>query len=189
MTDSTPQPDIDALVLSSQEGDKEAFAQLYDALFDRIYKYVFFRVNAHEVDDIVEDVFIKVWVNLPKYEKRDVSFAAWVFRIAHNAVIDHRRGHRSLSPLDPRLEDESAAAAPKRQAERALLSEDLRAAINELREPYRQVVTLRFLSGLSNAEIAEILGQREGNVRVMQFRALKDLKYKLSERGFKAEFL
>ena len=189
MSDTPKDSEIDALVVAAQEGDKEAFAEIYDAYFDKIYRYVFFRVKPEEVDDIVETIFIKSWVNLEKYEKRDVSFGAWLFRIAHNAVIDHRRAHRQILPIDPRLEDESARSAPKRQTEQALAAKEVRDAIAQLKEPYRQVVTLKFLLGLSNSEIAEILGQREGNVRVLQFRALKDLKGKLGEKGFKPEFL
>ncbi len=189
MSNAPTESDIDALVVSSQEGDKEAFAGIYDHYFDQIYRYVFFRVKAEEVDDIVETVFIKCWVNLEKYEKRDVSFGAWLFRIAHNAVIDHRRAHRPILPIDPRTEDESVSAAPKKKTEQVLAAKEVREAVDQLREPYKQVVTLKFLIGLSNSEIAEILGQREGNVRVLQFRALKELKEKLGEKGFKPEFL
>lgn len=181
--------DIDALVISAQEGDKEAFAEIYDHYFDQIYRYVYFRVNAPEVDDIVETVFIKCWMNLEKYEKRDVSFGAWLFRIAHNAVIDHRRSHRQILPIDPNLEDESKHAAPNKQTERTIAAKKVRDAVATLREPYRQVVTLKFLIGLSNAEIAEILGEREGNIRVLQFRALKELKEMLGDLGFQPEFL
>lgn len=188
MSIKTPD-NIDELVLNAQEGDKDAFGEIYDCYFDPIYRYVFFRVNNEEADDIVETVFIKAWVNLPKYEKRDVSFGAWLFRIAHNAVIDHRRKHRSILPIDPQIEDNSAKAAPKQQTQKSMMAEKLRAEIKNLKEPYRQVVTLKFLTGLSNSEIAEILGEREGNVRVIQFRALKELKRLLSEKGFKPEFL
>lgn len=188
MTD-TPEEHIDALVQAAQAGDKSAFAELYDHLFDSIYRYVYFRVPMQEVDDIVENIFMKVWVNLEKYEKRDVRFSAWVFRIAHNAVIDYRREHRAVETLDHRMMDESEQKAPKKMTEKAILSEEVREVVDELREPYRQVVMLKFLSGLSTSEVAEILGQREGNVRVLQFRALKQLKRLLSERGFTKETL
>lgn len=192
MSDKSNAPaesDIDSLVLSAQEGDKSAFAEIYDHFFDKIYRYVFFRVRPEYVDDIVENIFIKCWVNLEKYEKRDVSFGAWLFRIAHNSVIDHRRAHRQILPIDPRIEDDSDHAAPKKKTEQALLAEKVRDAVSQLREPYRQVVTLKFLIGLSNKEVAEIMGEREGNVRVIQFRALKELKEYLGDKGFQPEFL
>lgn len=181
--------DIDALVLAAQEGDKDAFGQLYDYFFEKIYRYVYFRTPATEVEDLVEMIFIKAWVNLEKYEKRDVNFSAWLFRIAHNMVIDYRRAHRPLVKINEEMEDESARAAPKDQTEKAILSKLVRDAIEQLREPYKQVITLKFLIGLSNTEIAEILNEREGNIRVLQFRALKELKTLLQEKGIQKEFL
>lgn len=180
---------IDALVLDAQEGDKDAFAQIYDQYFDSIYRYVFFRVSACDVDDIVETVFIKAWTKLPQYEKRDVSFGAWLFRIAHNAVIDHRRAHRPLAQIDPRVADESRAARPRKRTEHALMAEKIRWAVAQLKEPYRQVVTLKFLMGLDNKEVAEIMSEREGNIRVIQFRALKKLKTILKENHIHLETL
>ena len=190
MTDSAPQNfDVDTLVLEAQEGDKEAFAKLYDYFFDRIYRYVYFRVPQAEVDDLVEMVFIKSWIHLEKYEKRDVQFSAWLFKIAHNIVIDHRRSHRPLSEMTEEIEDQSEKAAPKAKAEKNMTSQIIREAVERLKEPYRQVVTLKFLIVLSNSEIAEIMNEREGNIRVLQFRALKELKVFLQEKGVQAEFL
>lgn len=176
--------EIEILVLAAQDGDKEAFSELYDHFFDAIYRYVYFRVNQSEVDDIVETVFVKTWMNLEQYEKRDVKFSSWLFRIAHNAVIDFRRSHRSLEALPATLVDESDSNAPKAQTEKIIMGKKVRDAVSKLKEPYRQVITLKFLSGLSNDEIAEILGEREGNVRVLQFRALKQLKRHLADTGF-----
>lgn len=181
--------DIDAWVLAAQEGDKEAFAHLYDHFFDPIYRYVYFRVSPSEVDDLVEVIFIKAWMNLEKYEKRDVNFSAWLFKIAHNTVIDHRRSHRPLFEVKEEIQDESEQSLPKELTEKSMLSKTIRTAVDELKEPYRQVVTLKFLLGLSNAEIAEIMNEREGNVRVIQFRALKELKNILNKRGLEREIL
>ncbi len=190
MSASTPNPfDVDALVFAAQEGDKEAFGKLYDLFFESIYKYIYFRVPASEADDLCELVFIKAWMNLEKYEKRDVQFSAWLFRIAHNAIIDFRRQHRSLAPIDERLEDKSEHNAPKVTVEKNMMSKEIREAVEQLKDPYKQVITLKFLIGLSNPEIAEILGEREGNIRVLQFRGLKELKSILSKKGLEKEFL
>lgn len=187
---SMPTPEIDDLVVAAQEGDKDAFGEIYDLFFEKIYRYVYFRVNGEEVDDIVETVFIKAWTKLEKYApQKDASFNAWLFRIAHNSVIDHRRTHRSILPIDPRLQDVSDRAAPEKQTEKVMMAQMIREEVNQLKEPYRQVVTLKFLTGLSNAEIAEVLEQKEGNVRVMQFRALKELRRRLEERGIKSEII
>lgn len=188
LSDSAPF-DIDVAVLAAQDGDKEAFAQIYDHFFDPIYRYVYFRTAPSEVDDLVEVIFIKAWMNLEKYEKRDVNFSAWLFKIAHNAIIDHRRLHRPLFEVKEEIEDESEKAAPKELTEKSMLSKTIRSAVDELKEPYKQVVTLKFLIGLSNAEIAEIMNEREGNIRVIQFRALKELKNILNKKGLEREVL
>lgn len=181
--------DIDVWVHAAQEGDKDAFAQIYDHFFEPIYRYVYFRVSPSEVDDLVEVTFIKAWTNLEKYEKRDVNFSSWLFKIAHNTVIDHRRSHRPLFEVKEEMKDDSEQAAPKELTEKNMLSTTIRSAVDELKEPYRQVITLKFLLGLSNAEIAEIMNEREGNIRVMQFRALKELKFILNKKGLKQEIL
>ncbi len=181
--------DQDALVSAAQGGDKDAFGQLYDGFFEKIYRYVHYRVPAKEVDDLVELVFMKAWMNLERYEKRDVPFGAWIFRIAHNVVIDFRRQHRSLLELDEQLPDLSEVAAPSARTHRKLVDATVRDEVEQLKEPYRQVITLKFLMGLSNEEVAQVLGEREGHVRVMQFRALKMLKDRLAEKGIQKEFL
>lgn len=185
---SLNETDIDTYVEASKEGDKSAFAQLYDHFFDKIYRYVYFRVSIDDVEDVVETIFIKAWSNMDRYEKKDVKFSSWLFRVAHNAVIDYRRAQRKFLPIDPRIEDESLNAAPKMRTEQSLRSEAVRNAIRSLKEPYRQLVTLKFLIGLSNSEIAEIMSQREGNIRVMQFRALKKLKQILEEKNLSMDF-
>ena len=179
--------EIDDLVVIAQEGDKAAFGQLYDHFFAKVYRYVFFRVPAHDVEDIVETIFIKSWTKMDTYEKRDVKFSSWLFRIAHNAVIDYRRAHKKILPIDPRIQDETIEAAPAKVTEQNLRAQQVREAVNQLNEPYRQLVTLKFLIGLSNSEIAEIMRQREGNIRVMQFRALKQLKQYLAEKNLTFE--
>lgn len=181
--------DVDVWVSSAQDGDKDAFAHIYDHFFDPIYRYVYFRVTASEVDDLLEIIFIKAWTNLEKYEKRDVKFSSWLFKIAHNAVIDHRRSHRPLFEVKEEMPDESEQSAPKLITEKSMLSATIRSAVDELKEPYRQVVTLKFLVGLSNTEIAEVMNEREGNIRVIQFRALKELKLILNKKGLKQEIL
>ncbi|MBU0981248.1 RNA polymerase sigma factor [Patescibacteria group bacterium] len=189
MTKEINDDEIQVLVEKAQDGDKDAFAQIYDVFFDQIFRYVYFRVVPTEVDDIVENIFIKAWMNIVKYEQRDVKFSSWLFRIAHNTVIDFRRAHRSIEPLSPTIADESERSAPKAMTEQVMTSKKVRDAVDKLKEPYKQVVVLKFLSGLSNSEIAEVLGQREGNIRVLQFRALKELKKLLAEKGFSAKNL
>lgn len=175
---------LERLIVEAQEGDKEAFAGIYNHFFDPIYRYVYFRVNPEEVDDLVEDVFVKAWVNLPKYQKREAGFNSWIYKIASNSVIDHRRTHRSIATLDPEMQDHSVEASPEERAHQSLMGRDVRQALSKIREPYRQLLTLKFLNGFSNEEIAKTLDRSEGNIRLLQYRALKALRAQLEKSGF-----
>ncbi|MBI2453329.1 sigma-70 family RNA polymerase sigma factor [Candidatus Peregrinibacteria bacterium] len=168
---------IDRLVFLSQTGDSEAFAQLYDLFVVPIYRYVYYRVNNGEAEDLTEMVFMKAWEHLPKYRKLDCTFAAWLFKIARNLVIDYYRMKTSYEELDHTFADQTLYNDPLVQTENTLTQDVLKHALSKLKEIYRQVIVLKFINELSNAEIAQILGRKEGNIRVLQFRALQDLKH------------
>lgn len=183
--------ELEKLVVLAQEGDQNAFAKVYDLLIDQVYRYVFYRIKGEDVEDMVENVFLKVWENIRKYRSEPKkSFTAWVFRITHNMIVDHYRitkdrDHEELS-LD--LADESRDNNPVRKAEDGLDNESLKTALSKLKKPYRDVIIYKFLNEFSNKEIAEILDKNEGSLRVLQFRALAALKKELQEMGIHHEF-
>ena len=147
---------------------------------DAIYRYVFYRVRNDEVEDLVEVVFLKAWENINKYKKGKYPFSAWLFRIAHNLVIDYYRTENKVESLDEQLEgtlvDYKREHQPLKKAEESLNNGLLFAALNQLKKPYQDLIVLKFVNGFSNEEVAEILGKKEAALRVMQFRALKELK-------------
>lgn len=178
--------EIELLVKKAQDGDTMAFSQLYDAYFTQIYRYVYYRVNKDDVDDLVAQVFMKAWDNLDKYKPtKGASFGAWVFRIAHNLVVDQYRTHRSISEIPADLADERNEVDPRHHTQLKLDQVQLKAALQGLKEVHRQVIVLKYINGFSNQEIAKVLKRKEGNVRILQFRALKELKKILRELGFK----
>lgn len=184
--------EIEALVKMSQEGDHLAFAKLYDLLIDPIYRYVFYRVNDADAEDLVENVFLKVWQNLPKYSQRKGRyFTAWVFRIAHNLVVDYYRASKDkkVDELSDLMPDTRREHSPIVNAERSLNNQHLKAALSKLKKPFQEVLIYKFINDLSNAEIAEILKKSEGSIRIIQFRALKALKSELKHMGIRYEFL
>jgi len=163
----------DLLVDRARRGDSDAFGQLYELHLDRIYRYVVFRVaSPTEAEDLTEHVFLKAWEAIRRYENRGLPFAAWIYRLAHNAVIDHYRVKRPSTPIDETfdLEDEKqdVVTAIELQVDNA----ELRNAIQHLTPTHQTVVLLRFVEGLSHAEVGRILGKSEGAVRVIQHRAL-----------------
>lgn len=183
--------ELEKLVALAQRGDQDAFAKIYDLLVDQVYRYVFYRVNASDVDDVVENVFLKIWENLKKYRQEDKkSFTAWVFRITHNLVVDHYRAakDREFDELDLNITDDKREHNPIRTAENVLDNRALKIALTKLKKPYRDVIICKFINELSNKEIAEVLDKNEGSLRVLQFRALSALKKELEDMGVNYEF-
>ena len=177
---------IEELVVLVQKGDKEAFSKIYDFFADSIYRYVFFRVNKEDADDLIEQVFLRVWENIGKYKNtKESRFSSWVFRIAHNLVIDYYRNNKikDVSELDLNIPTMDREHNPLAKTEDKLNILILRKALNKLKKQYREFLILKFINELSNKEIAELLDKSEGGVRILQLRALKALKAELIRLG------
>lgn len=167
-------PDAD-LVQRAQAGDREAFGDLYERHLDAVYRYVFYRVSdSREAEDLTETVFLKAWTALPRYRPTEFPFTAWLYRIAHNLLVDRLRSHKAQAPLDDSISDD----APSLEAHLAQreLHTALRQAWARLDAAQQQVLALRFLSNLSHAETAQVIGCSEGAARVLQHRALAALR-------------
>lgn len=164
------------LVAGAAKGDREAFGRLYELYLDAIYRYLYHRVSVKEdAEDLTELVFLKAWENLAGYRARSVGFRAWLYRIAHNALIDHYRARQESDPLD---ENDSIQDVRTDAEERLVADEDLdrlTRTIVKLEPDHQHVLVLRFIEGFKPGEVANILNQSEGAVRVMQHRALKAL--------------
>lgn len=174
--------DVESLVEKAQTGDTGAFGDLYDFFIDPIYRYIFFRVKKDDALDLTENVFLKIWENLHSYRKTEgSSFSSWVYRIAHNAVVDHYRMTKEHSELDANLADEKKHNDPIVRTERKMGQEALKSAISKLKKTYRQVILMKYINELENHEIARVLRKSEGSVRILKFRALKALKQILEE--------
>ncbi len=175
------------LVQKSQAGDQEAFGALYDYFSDSLYKYIYFRVPNGEAEDLLETIFLKVWEKIHQYKPDKASFKSWIFRIAHNLVVDFYRLQKSVSELTDIYKDERVERNPIHLTENVLNSGILYKAFKKLKKAYSQYLLLRFVNDLSNAEIAEIMKKSEGSLRIIQFRALKALKKILKEMGFSGQ--
>lgn len=178
--------EIEDLVAKSQQGDQKAFGELYDFFVTPIYRYIYYKVNKEHVEDLTETLFLKAWENIRKYKKRkNTTFKSWLYRIAHNLVVDHYRLHREHASLNPWISDKKKHADPVRCTQDSLHNDRLREAISRLKKNYQQMVILKYINDLSNKEISDILKKSEGSVRIMQFRALKALKAELVDMGIK----
>ncbi len=170
-------PTNEALVARAAQGDTDAFGDLYERLLDDIYRYVYYRVsNQQDAEDLTETIFLKAWQGLANYKPEGAPFVAWLYRIAHNTVVDHYRTRKISEPLadHPYLPDEreSVEAQVFSRAE----VEQLRQTLQEMTPIHQEVLVLRFINGLSPAETAAALNKSNGAIRVLQHRALKELQ-------------
>jgi RNA polymerase sigma-70 factor (ECF subfamily) len=173
--------DVRALVARAQQGDRDALEELYLLHFDRIYSYLHLSVrNRHDAEDLTTQTFLKMLEAIGHFRWQSAPFSAWLFRIAHNLAIDHFRVRRRLQTEGDVLED---AGGEESSAEDQALDSLGRAGLLELIErlsaEQRQVLTLKFLFGFVNAEVAGILDKSEGAVKSLQHRALASLEKQL----------
>jgi len=173
------------LVRAAQAGDATSFGRLYEKYFDKVYGYLSFKMgNATEAEDVTEQVFLKALESLGGYKWTGVPFQAWLFRIAHNLMVDslRRRSRRPSEPLEQAMEmtDTRPSNDPEAMLAQTLTREGLTQAVDRLTELQKQVISLKFAGGLSNAEVANHMGKTEGAVRSLQHAALASLQRLLS---------
>jgi RNA polymerase sigma-70 factor, ECF subfamily len=169
-------PTDQALLVRSLQGDANAFGDLYERYLDEIQRYIFYRVaDRFDAEDLTETVFLKAWEALPRFKSSDVNLRAWLYRIAHNIVIDHYRTHKPTTDLSTAKMSDSTLL-PERQIQDRDEQKRLAAIIRTMDASLQQVIVCRFVNGLSHAETAQIMGIKEGHVRVLQLRALQKLR-------------
>jgi RNA polymerase sigma-70 factor, ECF subfamily len=165
------------LVQRAINGDQAAFTHIYDLHFDKIYRYIYVKVHSQaEAEDLTQDVFIKAYEGIKSYRWRDLPFTAWLFKIAHNRVIDYVR--KSSKEKKASLDEAGAIIGgdPVYMTEQSFEVLQLKDALQKLPEAQREVATLRFISELSIAEVASTLGKSEGTVKALQFNAISSLR-------------
>jgi RNA polymerase sigma-70 factor, ECF subfamily len=165
-------------IARAREGDHHAVRYLYLRYRDHVYGYVCSIVrDEHDAEDVTQQIFSKLLTSLERYEPTSVPFSAWILRVSHNAAIDHMRARRAIPFEEVRSTEEPFSDIGRERWG------DLRAAFETLPSDQRQVVMLRFVVGLSPAEIAERLGRTEDAVHALQHRGRRRLREQLALLG------
>jgi RNA polymerase sigma-70 factor, ECF subfamily len=177
--------DEESLVRRAQEKDSQAFAELYEAYFDRIYRYVAVRIrNETEAEDLTQQVFMKLLQSIFSYQSRGIPFSAWLYRIAHNLVIDFYRQQSKKATVDiDGLPLPAGEEDPQNMMEKRYNVEEIKKATRQLTEAQQEVLALRFTSELSIAECASIMGKSEGAIKALQHAAVQALRKALVVEG------
>ena len=167
-------PDERTLIEAAQK-DPGRFAELYEENFDRVYAFVVRRVRERQdAEDLTAHVFHQALANLPRFEWRGAPFAAWLYRIAANAIADHFKEKSRMSGLAP----DAATTEPAEDIERRAA---LFRSVDRLPRDQRRVVVMRFTEGKSIREIAQELEKSEGAVKQLQWRGLQTLRTQMGE--------
>lgn len=178
-----PEPNAaeQSLVQRARRGEADAVAELYRLHSPTIFRYFYFRVSdRNTAEDLTGEVFVKMVEGLPRYEERGVPITAWLFRMAHDRLVDHHR--RSNVRQVETLTDTQEAEGPSPEILALDRSEmqDIRDLIEGLTEDQRTVIQMRFVEGYSLEEAAQILNKTTGAIKALQHRALRQLGQKLS---------
>jgi RNA polymerase sigma-70 factor (ECF subfamily) len=178
-----PLPDEARLIRQAKSGNSEAFAQLYDAYLERVYRYIYFRVSDDTVtEDLTSQVFLKAWEHLDRYKITGSPYIAWLYTIARNLVIDHYRTKKESLPLDDLVPLASEDQSPVEEVEVRFSLQAMRDSLHSLTDDQQQVLILKFIAGLPNENIAKMMNKKEGAIRALQMRALQTLSRRMEEK-------
>lgn len=161
-------------------------AELFETYYDRIARYIAVRTgNPSEAEDLASEVFVRAVEKIDSFEWRGIPVQAWLFRIAHNLIVDYfrRTKRHPVVPLDDNAHHAGAEADPEVEVLRRMEMADVQQAMQHLTSAQREVLNLRLVAGLPSAEVAAILGKKDGAVREMQHAALKTLRRVLESQA------
>ena len=176
----------EAALIERAKTDKEAFGQLYELYVDRIYNYVYYRTgNSADAEDLTARIFVRAMQHIGRYRDQGVPFSAWLYRIAHNLVANwHRdRSRRKIISLDDIAQWRMSDDTPEFTTQLLQDKEMLLAAIRRLPADRQELLILKFVERLPNAEIGDIMGRSEGAIKSLYHRTLLALREDLQEKA------
>ena len=170
-----PEVNDEAVLERAVQGDSEAFGALYERYVGRIYNYIYYRTgNIYDAEDLTERVFMRAMRHIHNYHDRGLPLSAWLYRIAHNLVANwHRDNSRKREiPLDEGFMGHPQSEHPELELLRSEERERLLRVIRRLPPDRQQLIILKFVEHLSNAEIGLVMGRTEGAIKSLYHRTL-----------------
>jgi RNA polymerase sigma-70 factor (ECF subfamily) len=183
-TDNAEQQRMAALLTLAQQGDGEAFGQIYDAYVGQVYRYLYYRVGSQPLaEDLTSETFLRALRRIDSFTWQGRDICAWFITIARNLVTDHYKSSRfrlEVSTADM-LDADRADDGIEQEVLDNLDNQALLAAVRQLKSEQQECVVLRFLQGLSVAETAAVMGRSDGAIKQLQLRAVRALAKLLPE--------
>jgi RNA polymerase sigma-70 factor (ECF subfamily) len=171
--------DQDLILDKAIQGDEEAFSILYQENVKKIYNYIYYRTgNNHDAEDLTARVFQRALGHITKYQKTNVPFTAWLYRIAHNLVANWHRDNsrRKEVPIEGQVDLKQKSDVPEREIEKRQELEFLLKAIRKLSNDRQMLLILKYVEDLSNKEIGDVMGKSEGAIKSLYHRTLLELR-------------
>jgi RNA polymerase sigma-70 factor (ECF subfamily) len=168
---------LDQLATRAGRGDRGAFEEIYNHLAEPIFAFVRARCESAAAEDVMATVFLNAWRSARRYKPGSLHYEPWIFAIARNELKGHWRARRRVTePLEMDVAAEANETAARGHELRYLVAQ----LLSELTREQREVVFLRYYGDRSHAEIAEMVGKREGAVRALHLRALRQLRKEIT---------
>ena len=186
-TTSHESAQIKKLVTGAQMADTESLAALYEQFYDRIFRYLSFKTgNVIDAEDLCEEVFLRMLESISAFKWKGVPFSSWLFRIAHNLIVDYfrKKGRKKQKPLqDAERTIDTASKDIDQEIDNKLSIQVVHKAMNELTKLQREVISLRFAGELSIAETAIAIGKKENAVKALQHAGIRNLRRTLNVKN------
>lgn len=164
----------------------KAFDELYEHYLPRIFGYVYNRIGNKELaEDLTSHTFVKAMTNIKTFEPRGISFGAWLYRIAHNNIIDHVRKHKKKVSMEIKDIDLKVDEHQPKEYEQFEKKSIIREALGKLHSDYQQILSLKFFEEMENQEIADIMGIKKATLAVKLHRSLNALRKILKNDYYK----
>lgn len=176
--------EIISLVDLAKKGDEQAFEELYNMFAQDLYRYTASRIPEDHAADLVSEIFFRIWKKLPGFEgSAQGQFRAWMFTIAHHLVIDFYRTNREAVPIEEGMDivDENETSDPTHVLATEQDFDRTQEALLKLPAKQREALVLRYINDMPLPDIAQIMQEKEGNVRILLHRGIKRLRELLEE--------
>jgi RNA polymerase sigma-70 factor (ECF subfamily) len=174
--------ELKQILKKAQNGDREAFALIYEHFSDKIYRFIYFRVGHKEIaEDVLSDTFVKSWQKINQINSPE-ALAGWLYQIARNNIIDYYRIKKDTVSLEDVAETLQDLVSPVDTINASLQQKRILDVLNQLTSEQQEVIKYRFFEDLSNEEIAYVMGKTIGAIRVIQHRAITKLKELLNNK-------
>src|SRR4030042_3495936 len=174
-----PVQDEQSLIRRAQQRDQVALTQIYEENFDKIYRYIVLKIGDRtEAEDMTQQVFLNALQSISSYKWKGMPFSSWLYRIAHNQVVDYyrKKAKHATVPLEESLPIPATDGDPEHLAERKLEINEVVIATRKLTAAQQEVISLRFAGELSIAEVAGVMGRSEGAIKALQHSAIVALR-------------